>query len=50
MGRYETGMTKLVRVVFVYRPKGRYETGMVKLVRVVLCIGLRDDLRLGCFS
>ena len=28
-------MFKLVRVVFVYRPKGRYETGMIKLVRVV---------------
>ena len=39
-------MIKLVRVVFVYRPKGRYETGMIKLVRVVLCIGLRDDMRL----
>ena len=26
-------MFKLVRVVFVYRPKGRYETGMIKLVR-----------------
>ena len=39
-------MIKLVRVVFVYRPKGRYETGMFKLGRVVLCIGLRDDMRL----
>ena len=39
-------MIKLVRVVFVYRPKGRYETGMIKLVGVVLCIGLWDDMRL----
>ena len=31
-------MFKLVRVVFVYRPKGRYETGMVKPVRVVFCV------------
>ena len=45
-GRYETGMIKLFKVVFVYRPKGRYETGLIKLVRVVLCIGLRDDMRL----
>ena len=29
-------MIKLVRVVFVYRPKGQYELGMFKLVRVVL--------------
>ena len=28
-------MIKLVRVVFVYRPKRRYEIGMIKLVRVV---------------
>ena len=26
-------MIKLVRVVFVYRPKRLYETGMIKLVR-----------------
>ena len=29
-------MIKLVRVVFVYRPKRGYKTGMIKLVRVVL--------------
>ena len=34
----------------MYRPIGRDETGMIKLVRVVLCIGLRDDMRVGCFS
>ena len=30
-GRYETGLFKLVRVVFVYRSMGRYETGMIKI-------------------
>ena len=34
-GRYENGMFKLVRVVYVYMPRGRYETGMFKLVMVV---------------
>ena len=45
-----TGMIKLVRVVFIYRPKGRYETGMIKLAALFLCIGLRDDMRLECSS
>ena len=39
-------MFKLVRVVFMFKPKGRYTTDMYKLVRVVLCIGLLDEMRL----
>ena len=42
--------SKLVRVVFVYRPKGRYETGMIKLVYCVLVYRPKGRYETGMFK
>ena len=43
-------MFKLVRVVFMFKPKGRYKTGMIKLVRVVFVYRPKGRYETGMFK